>query len=113
MEDLNMTTEVLQGDVVDTETDLADVCDVMDDGIDTIHGDLSFLAKLIGFLAGLGAIGSLIASGFGIKKLIDWIKGRKDDTKKSKKKSKKSAKAKKVEEEDDDSDDDESDESEE
>lgn len=103
----NLTNEVLTGEVV--ETDLNDVVDVMDDGIDTIHGDLSFLAKLIGFLAGLGAIGSLVASGFGLKKLIDWIKGKKDDTKKSKKKSKKAAKSKKVEE-DDDSDDDESEE---
>ena len=113
MEDLNMTTEVLQGDVVDTETDLADVVDLVDDGIDTLHGDLSFLAKLIGFLAGLGAIGSLIASGFGIKKLIEWIKGKKETGKKSKKsKAKKTSKAKKVEE-DDESDDDESEESEE
>ena len=102
-ENIMETTEVLSGDVIDNAE--VDVIDDIDAGTTLLHDDLSLLAKLIGFLACLGGIGSLVAGGFGIKKLVDFLKGKfgGKKSKKAKKSGKKSKKAK----DDDTSEDDE------
>lgn len=102
MEENMVIDEVLTGDVVDTET--TDLVETIENSTDLLHDDISLLAKLIGFLAALGGIGTIVASGFGIKKLVDFLKGKfgKKKTKKGKKSSKKS----KVEDDDTSDDDD-------
>ena len=105
MEENMVMDEVLTGDVVDTN-ETADLVETIDAQTELLHDDISLLAKLIGFLAALGGIGTIVASGFGIKKLIDFLKGKFGGKKKSKKSKKSSKKSKKVEEDDTSDDDD-------
>lgn len=100
-----MTGEIVVPDTVTNE----DLMGVIVDSSD----EMSTLAKVIAALAGLGAIGGMVAGGFGIKKLFDFCKekaGGKKSKKKSKKnkdkdgKKKKSEKAKKEKKDDEESD---------
>lgn len=124
-----MTTAIIDGettvaDLLPAEPTNGEIYDAMVDIADSTD-ELSGLAKVIAGFSIVGGVGGLFGIGYGIKKLVDWIRNRGDDDdeeeeekprrkKKGKKKPVVKGKAtKKSKQQDDDLDDEEDEESEE